>query len=95
MGSVIAYSETDLMIGRRLWSVLMISRSVEVAESILLGRPVMARCLDAEALRRARRGMPLPAPDSYIRIRPAHLDAIDEAGPFSPTSKRRSNARAA
>jgi hypothetical protein len=92
---VTAYDETELVTGRRLWAAIMLATTIDVCESILAGRPVMAACLDAEALRRARRGMPLPAPESYVRIRHGHLDAIDEAGPFNPTSKRRSSARAA
>ena len=77
----------ELVVGRRLWSVLMLARTVEVAESILAGRPVMARNLDPEALRRALRGTPSPPPDRFIRIRHGHLDALDECGPL--TARRR------
>jgi hypothetical protein len=76
-------------IGRRLWALFMLACTPEVAESILVGRPVMAANLDAEALRRARRGMSLPPPDSYIRVRHGHLDAIAEAGPLNPRSRSR------
>jgi hypothetical protein len=69
---------------RRLWAVLMLTSDLEVARSILIGRPVLARQLDAEALRRARRGEPLPPPDSYIRVRDGHLDGVAEAGPMQP-----------
>lgn len=76
-------TDAELIVGRRLWAVFMLARTVEVAESILSGRPVMARCLDAEALRRALRGMAAPRPDQFIRIRHGHLDAIAESGPLS------------
>lgn len=68
---------------RRLWAAIMLTRDLEVCRSILVGRPVLARQLDAEALRRARRGEALPAPDEYVRIRPGHLDAVAEGGPFN------------
>jgi hypothetical protein len=80
-------AEAERVIGVRLWSALILSRSLEVAESILHGRPVMVRNLDPEALRRARRGMPAPAANTYIRIRHGHLDAIAECGPL--TERRR------
>ena len=67
---------------RRVWAALMLTADVEVCGSILLGRPVLAHQLDAEALRRALRGEPLPSPDSYFRVRAGHLDAIAEGGSF-------------
>lgn len=67
---------------RRLWAALMLTSDLEVCRSILLGRPVLAHQLDAQALRRARRGEPLPPPDEYFRVRPGHLDAVAEGGPF-------------
>lgn len=73
--------------GRRLWAVFMLARSPEVAESIMRGRPVMARGLDAEALRRALRGCPLPNPDEFVPVSHEMLDALNEAGPMS-TSRR-------
>jgi len=74
--------------GGRLWAAFMLSRSPEVCESILLGRPVMVRNLDPEALRRALRGERLPAtPDSYIRVRSGHLDALAESGPLTKERK--------
>jgi hypothetical protein len=75
-------TETERIVGRRLWAVLMLARTVEVAESICAGRPVMARCLDPEALRRALRGATPPPPNSFIRVRHGHLDALDECGPL-------------
>ena len=75
--------------GRRLWAVVMLTRDVEVARSILLGRPVLARQLDAAALRRARRGQPLPPRDAYFRVRSGHLDAVAEGGPFEPKASTR------
>jgi hypothetical protein len=74
---------------RRLWAAIMLTDDLEVCRSILLGRPVFARQLDAEALRRALRGEPLPAPDSYFRVRPGHLDAIAEGGPFDLKASKR------
>jgi hypothetical protein len=73
----------DEVIGRRLWAVFVLARSLEVAESILAGRPVIARRLDPEALRRALRGMPTPGSDAFIRIRHGHLDAVAECGPLT------------
>lgn len=67
---------------RRLWAVVMLTSDLEVCRSILVGRPVLARQLDAEALRRARRSEPLPPPDQYFRVRHGQLDAVAEGGPF-------------
>lgn len=68
---------------RRLWAAMMLALDVDVCESILRGRPVLVRQLDPVALRRALRGEPLPDPDSYIRVRHGHLDAIAEGGAFA------------
>jgi hypothetical protein len=69
---------------RRLWAAIMLTRDLEVCRSLLAGRPVLARQLDAAALRRALRGEPLPDdPESYFRVRHGHLDAISEAGAFN------------
>jgi len=76
-------AEQERLASRRLWSALMMTADdLEVCRSILLGRPVLARQLDAEALRRGLRGQPLPPPASYFRVLPGHLDAIAEGGPF-------------
>jgi hypothetical protein len=80
-------AEAERIIGRRLWSAMMLARSFAVLESILLGRPVLVRLLDPEALRRARRGMPAPPPTAFIRLRHGHLDAMAECGPL--TGRRR------
>lgn len=85
---ILALRTADLLAGRRLWAVFMLARSLEVAGSILAGRPVMVNTLDAEALRRARRGMPSPSPKTYIRVRHGHLDAITEAGPLTASTRR-------
>lgn len=79
----------EVTMDRRLWAAIMLSPDVEVCRSILLGRPVLARQLDAVALGRALRGEPLPDPDSYFRIRPGHLDALAEAGPLQPKARAR------
>ncbi len=75
--------DAERILGRRLWAAFVLALDPEVLESVLAGRPVMARNLDPEVLRRALRGMPAPPPNTYIRIRPAHLDAIAEAGPLT------------
>jgi hypothetical protein len=67
---------------RRLWAAMMLALDISVCESILLGRPVLARQLDVVVLRRALRGERPPDPDSYFRVRVGHLDAIAEAGPL-------------
>ena len=65
------------------WAAIMLARDVDTCESILRGRPVLVRRLDGAALRRAMRGRPLPEPDSYLRVRQGHLEAIAEGGPFA------------
>jgi hypothetical protein len=75
---------------RRLWAAVMLTADLRVCRSILEGRPVLARQLDGEALKRALRGEPLPDPDSYFRVRPGHLDAIAEGGAFTPLSSESS-----
>jgi hypothetical protein len=76
-------------VGRRLWSVFVLSPTPEVAESITIGRPVRAGQLDAEALRRALRGGPLPDPDQFVVVSHEMLDAINEANPLRPRPRRR------
>lgn len=68
---------------RRMWAAMMLATDVDVCDSILLGRPVLARQLDPTALRRARRGMPAPDPGAYLLVRDGHLDAVAEGGPFA------------
>src|SRR5579859_8139671 len=58
------------------WSAWMLAHTREVYCSILSGRKVQARQLDATALRRALRGEPLPSPYAYIEITAEMLDAI-------------------
>jgi len=79
---------TEIMQSRRLWAAMVLTSDLEVCRSILLGRPVLARQLDAAALRRALRGEPLPPPDPYFRVRPGHLDAVAEGGAFQPKETR-------
>lgn len=74
---------------RRLWAAMMLTINIDVCESILLGRPVLAGRLDSEALRRALRGGPLPDASAYIAIDTEHLDAVAEAGPFQLKGKKR------
>lgn len=68
---------------RRLWAAEMLTENLEVCRSILAGRPVLARQLDAAALRRALRGRPLPDPETYLAVTAEMLDAIAEGGPFN------------
>jgi hypothetical protein len=80
---------TGKVIGRRLWALFMIARTPETGESILRSRPVIARNLDAEALRRALRGGPLPNPDAFVVVSNEQLDAIAEAGPLNPAPRKK------
>ena len=73
---------------RRLWAALMVALNIDVCASILAGRPVRAGQLDRVVLRRALRGERLPDPESFIRIRTGHLDAIAEAGPLPAKGSR-------
>ena len=73
---------------RRLWAAVVMTTDLEVCRSILLGRPVLARQLDAAALRRALRGQLLPPPGEYFRVRVGHLDGVAEAGPFHAKASR-------
>ena len=70
----------DEVASRRLWAAMMLARRLDTLDSILAGRPVYAKRLDAVVLRRGLRGGPLPNPDSWFRVRAGHLDAISEAG---------------
>jgi hypothetical protein len=83
----VAWDEAARVEGRRLWAAVMLTHDADVCASILRGRPVLARQLDAVALTRALRGERLPAPQSYFRVRPGHLDAVAEGGPFEPAAK--------
>jgi hypothetical protein len=76
------HSEAELVVGRRLWGLMMVARTLEVAESILHRQPVMVRSLNAEPLRRALRGGQRPDQDGYITVTVEMLDAVDEAGPL-------------
>jgi hypothetical protein len=73
---------------RALWAALMLTSDLQVCRSILLGRPVLACQLDVAALRRARRGEPLPPPDEYFRVRPGHLVAGAVGAPLPPARGR-------
>lgn len=81
--------EAERIADRRLWAIVTLTSDLAVVRSILLGRPVLGRQLDAEALRRALRGEPLPPPDRFFRVRPGHLDAVAEGGPFEPRASSR------
>ena len=74
---------------RRLWAAVMLTPDLEVCRSITSGRPVLARELDVEALRRALRGAPLPPPDAYLLVNADMLDAVSEAGPLKPREAKR------
>ncbi len=79
----------ELTASRRTWGALMLTVEVEVCCSIMRGLPVLARQLDAEALRRALRGSPFPPPESYITATPEMLDAVAEGGPFDSKARTR------
>ena len=81
-------AEERLTEGRRLWAAVMATSNLEVCRSIVAGRPVLARQLDAAALRRALRGRPLPHPERYITLDGDALDAVAEGGPFRPREVR-------
>ena len=51
---------------RQIWAASMMTRNVEVFESIMNGDKVLVRQLEQVALRRALRGAALPPDDSYI-----------------------------
>jgi hypothetical protein len=74
---------------RHIWAAMMLALHVDVAESILHRRPVMAGRLDAEVLRRAVRGGPLPEPGAFVEVDEEMLDSIAEAGPFALREGRR------
>jgi hypothetical protein len=67
---------------RRFWAALMLSADLEVVRSMCACRPVLAKQLDGEALRRALRARAFPAPESYIEVTVEMLDAVAEGGPF-------------
>lgn len=75
---------------RAFWAVLQLAHRVEVAESILRGRAVLAGNLDGFWLRHALRGAALPDPQTYIRLTDDMLAAVHEAGPLPrPAGSRR------
>jgi hypothetical protein len=80
------FTEQERLEDRRLWAVLTLTGDLEVARSIMCGKPVLARQLDPDALYRALRGGPLPDPDSYFRVRDGHLAAISEGGAFASST---------
>jgi len=65
----------------RIWAAIMLCLNPDACASVIVGRPVRAGDCNAFFLRRARRGAPLPAAESYVHITEAMLDAIVEAGP--------------
>lgn len=81
--------ESERVVSCRLWGGLMLTTDPQLWRLVLEGQPVLARTLDAEALRRAFRGRPLPRPATYITIDVDALDAVDEGGPFVPKARRR------
>lgn len=82
-----AQAETKLC--RRRWASVMLTSDLEVCRSILSGRPVLARQLDGEALRRALRGAPFPPADDYLTVTADMLDAVAEGGPLTPRARTR------
>ena len=83
-------AEAERVTDRRLWAAVMLTLDQrEVCCSILTGQPVLARQLDAGALRRALRGRPLPPPEAYLVVTADELDAISEGGTFTPKARQR------
>jgi hypothetical protein len=80
---------TERVISQHLWALFMLARTAEVAGSIVRGLPVRTGGLDAEALRRGLRGGALPAPDSFLVVTDAMLEAINEAGPLQTSTRTR------
>jgi hypothetical protein len=78
--------EAEQAASRRLWAAISLAPDLHVCRSVLAGRPVLAGQLDPRALRRALRGERLPSPDTYMRLRAGHLDAVAEAGPLEVTA---------
>jgi hypothetical protein len=71
------------------WAAMMLTRRVDVCGSILRGAPVRAGNLDAGMLRHALRGSELPPADDYITVTAEMLAAVEEAGPFDLSPRRR------
>jgi hypothetical protein len=72
-----------------MWAAVMLTTDVDVCCSILRGHPVIARQLDAEALRRALRGAPFPPPETYLTVTVEMLDAVAEGGSFDTKARAR------
>jgi hypothetical protein len=79
-------TKTDYERARRasahVWAAMALALEVSIAASILSGRPVLARRLDATALRRALRGGELPPASAWITITAEQLEAVAEGGAF-------------
>ena len=63
-------AEAERLTDRRLWAAVMLTVDLGVCRSIVGGNRVLARQLDATALRRALRGRPLSRPETYLEVRP-------------------------
>lgn len=74
---------------RRMWAAVTLTSDPDVCASVMRGLPVLARQLDAEALRRALRGLPFPPPDEYVRVDVDMLDAVAEGGSFDLKARKR------
>jgi hypothetical protein len=73
----------------RVWAAVVLAVTLDVARSILRGKPVLATQLDAVVLRRALRGSPLPPAGTYVRVTDSMLDAVAESGAFPRAELRR------
>ncbi|MGE5435489.1 MAG: hypothetical protein ACM3S3_11980, partial [Candidatus Doudnabacteria bacterium] len=87
------WSSEDGVTDRHLWAAMTLALDVDTAGSILRGLRVRAGNLDGVVLRRALRGDPLPDAEDYIEVTPAMLEAIDEAGPLSLSTKTKGGRR--
>ncbi len=78
----------EVTLWRRVWAAVMLTSDPDVSSSIMRGLPVLARQLDAEALRRALRGLSFPPPDEYVRVDVDMLDAVAEGGSFDLKARK-------
>jgi hypothetical protein len=79
---------SEHLTARQRWSATIITRHVDVCESIVRGLPVLAGNLDPVVLRYALRGAELPPANTYITVTADMLDAVDEAGPYRLKTRR-------
>ena len=72
----------------RIWAAIALAADLDVCRSVLRGDAVLARRLDAVALRRALRGAELPPAGDFVAVTLEMLDAVAEAGALEPAEAR-------